>query len=184
MNRGSGFRHNWWQRLLWGLLLWSLAAFVARADKVEAKRKNGGELSFTLNEEGKLISLQVTLEETPAPVRNTLQSRLERARLEGVYRTFEDGEVSYYVEMTRGGKLRSFSVAADGKLESAQVFLSEMSAGAQKTVREKVGEGTLVRIDEVFEKTNGVFPFEVEARKNGKPFNFSVGPRGRFLGMD
>jgi hypothetical protein len=30
----------------------------------------------------------------------------------------------------------------------------------------------------------GVFPFEVEGRKDGKPFDFSVGPKGRFLGMD
>jgi uncharacterized membrane protein YkoI len=152
--------------------------------EIEATRKNGAELSFTISEEGKLISLQVTLEETPASVRNTIQSRLDQARLEGVYRIFEDGEISYYVEISRGAKLRSFSVAADGKLESAQVFLSETSAAAQKTIRERIGEGTLVRIDEVFEKRNGVFPFEVEARKNGKPFNFSVGPRGRFLGMD
>jgi hypothetical protein len=27
-------------------------------------------------------------------------------------------------------------------------------------------------------------PYEVEGRKDGKTFDFSVGPRGRFLGMD
>jgi hypothetical protein len=34
------------------------------------------------------------------------------------------------------------------------------------------------------EKKAGVLPYEVTGRKDGKPFNFSVGPRGRFLGMD
>jgi len=39
-------------------------------------------------------------------------------------------------------------------------------------------------VDKSFEKRNNDFPFEVEGRKDGKPFDFFVAPRGRFLGMD
>jgi hypothetical protein len=39
-------------------------------------------------------------------------------------------------------------------------------------------------VDKSFDARRGVLPYEIEARKDGKPFNFSVGPKGRFLGMD
>ncbi len=29
-----------------------------------------------------------------------------------------------------------------------------------------------------------VLPYEVQGRKDGKPFDFSVGPGGKFLGRD
>ncbi len=152
--------------------------------EVEATRKDGSEASFAVSEEGKLVSLQVSLAEVPAAVRTVIQSRLGHAKLEGIYRTFEDGDISYYIEETREGKLRGFSVATDGTLESVQFFLSETPATVQKTIRERLAGATLVRIDQTFEKRMGVFPFEVEGRKNGKPLNFSVGPHGRFLGLD
>ena len=44
--------------------------------------------------------------------------------------------------------------------------------------------GTVLRVDKSFVKERGVDPFEVEGRKDGKPFDFSVGPRGKFLGMN
>jgi len=94
------------------------------------------------------------------------------------------GETSYYVEVRRDRKLRDFSVAENGKLQSVQVFLSETPAEVQSTIKEKVGGGKVLRVDKSFEPRRGVIPYEVEARKDGKAFNFSVGPRGRFLGMD
>ena len=45
-------------------------------------------------------------------------------------------------------------------------------------------DGRILRIDKSFEPRQGVLPCEIEAHKEGKPFNFSVGPKGRFLGMD
>jgi hypothetical protein len=54
----------------------------------------------------------------------------------------------------------------------------------QSAIKEKVGGGKVLRVDKSFEARRGVLPYEIEARKDGKAFNFSVGPRGRFLGMD
>jgi hypothetical protein len=54
----------------------------------------------------------------------------------------------------------------------------------QKTIREKIGTGKILRIDKSFERRSKTLPYEVEGMKNGKPFNFSVGAAGKFLGMD
>jgi len=54
----------------------------------------------------------------------------------------------------------------------------------RKTIKEQIGDGTRLRIDRSFAEAKGVMPYEVQGRKNGKPFDFSIGPRGRFLGMD
>jgi hypothetical protein len=151
---------------------------------VDMKRKDGVERSFSVTLEGKLQAMQVALEEPPAAVRKTIEASLGTAKLEDIYHIFEEGETSYYVEVRRDGKLRDFSVAENGRLQSVQVFLAETPAEVQATINEKIGTGKLLRVDKSFDARRGVLPYEVEARKDGKPFNFSVGPKGRFLGMD
>ena len=151
---------------------------------VDMKRKDGTERSFSVALDGKLQAMQVALEETPAAVRRTIEASLGNAKLEDIYHIFEKGETSYYVEVRRDGKLRDFSVGENGKLQSVQVFLSEIPAEVQSAINEKIGNGKLLRVDKSFEPSHGVLPYEIEARKDGRPFNFSVGPKGRFLGMD
>ena len=152
--------------------------------EVDMTRTNGTEGSFTVGLDGKLLSVEFRLEETPAPVRKTIEATLAGGKFEGIYHLFEDSGSSYYVELRRGGKVRDFSVAESGKLANVQVMLSELPAPVQKTITEKIDGGRIVRIDKTFELRGGVLPYEVEGQKDGKPFNFSVGPRGRFLGMD
>jgi hypothetical protein len=64
------------------------------------------------------------------------------------------------------------------------VELSNAPEAVQATIHDKIGGGKFMRLDKSFEAGNGALTYEIEARKDGKPFNFSVGPGGRFLGMD
>jgi len=75
-------------------------------------------------------------------------------------------------------------VELDGSLSSEQVSLDQVPAPAQRTIKNQIGDGKILRIDKSFVKEKGVLPYEVQGRKDGKPFDFSVGPRGRFLGMN
>ena len=152
--------------------------------EVDFTTKADAERSFTVGADGRLQRVQVTLAEVSAAVRKTIEAQAGESKPGDIFKTFEDGDIFYDVEMTRAGKDRDFSVAANGRLASQEVFLSELPAPARKTVKEKIGDGKILRIDEVFEKREGVFPFEVAGRKDGQPFNFSVGPKGRFLGLD
>ena len=152
--------------------------------EIEYTRKDGTDRYFSVKEDGKLLTVQVALAEVPPVVRKTIEANLGKGKLGNIYRTTENGEVSFDAEVNLEEKQREMSVAENGKLESLQVFLAETPEPVQKTIREKLGSGKLIRIDHSFVPDRGVLPYEVEARKDGKPFNFSVGPNGRFLGMD
>ncbi len=148
--------------------------------EVDTTTKDGADRAFAVAADGNLVSMQVTLEELPAAVRKTIQEHAANGTLGDIYRMFEGSEISYTVEMTRNGKDREFSVTADGKLESVRVFPAELPALGQKTLRETIGTGKLVRID----KTVDDSMFHIESRKDGKPFDFKIGPGGRFRGME
>jgi N-methylhydantoinase A/oxoprolinase/acetone carboxylase beta subunit len=146
--------------------------------------KDGQERAFTVEENGTISSLEVALAETPTAVQKTVTAQVGAGKLDSIARIFDE-TTTYDVEMTAAdGKEREFSVGADGRLLSIRVTLEETNADVQKTIKEQIGTGRLLRIDKSFVKKNKVEPYEVEALKNGKPFYFSVGPKGRFLGVD
>jgi hypothetical protein len=152
--------------------------------EVNVTATNGTERTFTVGLDGKLENEKTELEDMPDGVRKTIQTNIGSGKLEDVYHMFEEDGNSYYAEYMRDGKERDLSVGEDGKLQSMEVFISEIPPSAQKTITDKIGDGEIVRIDKSFEPRNGVLPYEIEGKKDGKPFNFSIGPRGRFLGMD
>jgi hypothetical protein len=85
---------------------------------------------------------------------------------------------------TADGREREFTVGSGGKLLSIEISLEEATPEAQKTIREYIGAAKILRVVKSFEFKKKVLPYEVEAMKDGKPYDFSVGPHGRFLGMD
>jgi uncharacterized membrane protein YkoI len=147
---------------------------------VDSTTKGGDDRSFAVAADGKLLNAQVTLEEVPAAVRKGILDHAGAGKLGDIYWELEDGQVSYDVEMTKDGKDRDFSVGADGKLESEQVFPGELPPLGQRTLKERIGNGKLIRID----KTMDDGMFHAESRKEGKEFDFKIGPGGRFRGLE
>jgi uncharacterized membrane protein YkoI len=82
--------------------------------------KDEREISFSVNEEGRLLTLEVALAETPAKVRAAIQQQAAGAVLKRIERNTEDedGEVDYDVEAVKDGRKISFSVDAGGNLEN------------------------------------------------------------------
>ena len=68
-------------------------------------------------------------------------------------------------------------MTCDGALASIQVFLPEMSAAVQKTIRETLGAAKLVEITKTME--DGETSYDVETTKDGQKREFSVGANGR-----
>jgi len=147
--------------------------------------KDGRKKSFTVDEGGTLLSAEITLAETPAAVQKTVRAQVSDGKLKGIDEMFDDDGVTYDAEVTsKDGHDRAFTVGPDGRLLSEEVTLDAVSPAARKTIKEEIGDGKILRIDKALvEKQQGVLPYEVQGRKDGKPFDFSVGPRGKFLGM-
>jgi hypothetical protein len=152
---------------------------------IEGPGRNGKEVDFTLDEDGTLSSRQVALTDTPDSVQKTIAAQLNDGKVETIDENLDDDGTNFDVTFTApDGAKTSFNAAADGTLLSKEVSLDEVPAGARATIENHIGNGTILRVDKSFVKKNNVLPFEVEGRKDGKPFDFSVAPRGRFLGMD
>jgi len=151
---------------------------------VEWNTKEGATRSCSVLESGKLASVQVSLEETPPAVKAAIVTEVGKGQLKEVLKSTEDNAVLYDVTVNRDGKDREFSVTEAGKLDSRQVFLGELSPAVQSAIQRTVGQGKLLRIDQVFEMKKGGFPYEVESIVDGKPYDFSIGHKGAFLGVD
>jgi uncharacterized membrane protein YkoI len=209
---------------------------------------SGTERSFTVADDGTLLSEQVALADTPPAVQQIINAHLNGWQLDGIDRNTDDGQITYDVEVTNATRDKTFTLAEDGTLMSTEVTLDEVPVvpratilrvvatghvtsidenvdpagdtfdvlaeapdgstksftvgiyGAERseqvtlaqtppkaaaTIRLTVGAGRILRIDHsLVEKKLGVFPYQVMAWKDGKPLNFSVGPGGRFLGVD
>jgi len=103
-------------------------------------------------------------------------------KLTGIDETFSGAAASYDATMvTSGGQMRDFSLSLTGKLISHQVFADEVPPPVQDTITRVTAGGTVTRIDLYF----GAFPhYEIQGRKDGAPFDFKVGPKGKFRGME
>lgn len=153
--------------------------------EVKGTGGDGKDKNFTVADDGTVLSREVALGDTPDAVQKTIATELSGGKVASIDENLDDEGTNFDVTVTSvSGADTSFNVTADGMLASRHIALGEVPRPVQRTIHEQLGDGTLLRVDKSFLKRMGVLPFEIEARKNGKPFDFAVGPRGRFLGMD
>jgi len=152
---------------------------------VELTAKDGRERDFTIADDGTFLSRKMALGETPDVVQKAIKAQMNDGKLGDIDENFGEAETNYDVEMTaKDGREKAFTLAADGSLSSVRVTLAEIPPPARRTVKNQIGDGEILRIDKSYVKEKGVSPYKVQGSKNGGAFDFSVGPRGRFLGMD
>ena len=154
------------------------------AYEVEITTKDGRESSFSVSESGVLLEVELDLSGAPAEVQKTVSAQIGNGTLSSLTKMIDEGAVTYEAEFIKDGKDGAITIANDGKLLRVQILLEEASPEAQKTIKEKVGNGRIVSVYKSFVKRDKVLPYEVESVKDGKAFDFSVGPKGRFLGMN
>ena len=151
--------------------------------EVEITTKDGRDSQFTLNEAGALLEIEIALSEAPAPVQKTVAEQMGNGTLTTLTKIINQ-TVTYEAVFTKDGKEGGVNVAATGALLSVQITLEQVPPAALKSIQEKVGNGKILSVWQSYEKREKVLPFKVESVKDGKSFNFSVGPKGRFLGLD
>ncbi len=144
--------------------------------------KNGRSSGMSIAEDGRLLSKQVTFDETPPAVQRKITEHIGKATLIGIGKMLEKGDDRYEVGLSLEGKERSLTINSKGWLVGKEVFLEETPAPVQKTIRDQVGKGELLGIDETPEEDD--IAFEVEANVNGKTRNFTVGRDGAMLNSE
>lgn len=117
------------------------------------------------------------LERQPVAVQKTIRAQLGNGRLRSVDAEEEDGEVTYDVEMVRDGRTRSISVAADGRLLDAEVFLEELPAVVREAIKKKAGTSTLGEIDKSVSDDGA--SYDVEIIGGGKTRTLTIDQEGK-----
>jgi Tfp pilus assembly protein PilV len=162
----------------------SLDEFPATYDIQLAR--GGQEKGITIASDGTLVSMEIPVTSATAPAQATINRIAGAGRVTSIEQNIDPDGVTFDVEaVSPGGGLLSFSVGPGGEEQSEEVSLAGVPGPARATITQTLGQGRIIRIDRsLVEKTGKVLPYEVTAQKDGKPFDFSVGPKGKFLGMD
>ena len=123
-----------------------------------------------------------TLADLPAPAQKALAAQLQGGNVESVEKSDDHGHVSYDVEISKGGDTRSYTVSADGALESAEVTLAETPAPVQKAIAAQIGSASLDEIQRSGEA--GEVTYDVDwTNAAGEPQSFAVNETGAIVSV-
>jgi hypothetical protein len=104
----------------------------------------GESRNMTVALDGKLLDIQVFLDETPLPVRTAIRTLSQGGELGDIAKNIGDyDDFTYEVEFSRDGATRTFTVDDNGVLLEMQVFLKETPPSVQQTINARVGADIL-----------------------------------------
>jgi hypothetical protein len=140
----------------------------------------GRSRNMTVGLDGKLLDIQVFLDDIPFAARAAIKSLSQGGRLGDITKNIDlYGGFSYEVELTRDGINRAFAVDDDGALLFAQVPLQETPPAVQKTISAKTAGSTLDEIRKTMDLDQ--VSFEVAITKAGRRRSFSVSTNGELI---
>lgn len=137
-------------------------------------RKGGRPRSFSVNDTGDLLDMEVFIGETPIPVREAIKKRQASGELDGITKVFEEGNVSYEADITRDGKTRTFTFDEKGELTEMEIFLTEAPMPVQQAVQRVQGVRKLGDITEVFEDGETNYEVEINPDEKGPVMTFNA----------
>jgi uncharacterized membrane protein YkoI len=143
--------------------------------------KNAKKYDVTLSEDGVLHSLGIDLADAPEPVRKAVAAQIDAGKVTSISKNFEDDEISYYVEGTRGAKKRSINLSPDGAISNETVELADTPPAVQKAIKEQAAGARLSDIDRIVEDDDVMF--DVKVIRAGKKQGFTVGEDGTLLAV-
>jgi uncharacterized membrane protein YkoI len=145
---------------------------------------DGKTRSFTLDEKGELMEEEVFLSELPEAVQAAIRKETAGKPMDEITRNFDDGEISYDVDIVANQKTRTFTFDANGAMVSSQedVALAEVPEAAQKQIQSFAATGKVLTIQKVTE-TNTV-SYDVDIRQVGKVKSYSITADGKVADSD
>lgn len=142
-------------------------------------RKNGRLRNITFDEGGALLEQEVFAGETPPPVQAAIKKLTGSAEIEEIDKQFEDGTVSYQVDLTNDDHERTFTLDEGGKLLELQVFPAEIPPVVYAAMKKATGCQSIGDIIKNFE--DGEITYDAEFNSAGKSRTVSFDPSGAIV---
>jgi hypothetical protein len=128
--------------------------------------------------------MEITRGELPATVKAAIDARLDRGRLAGIDKTFDDGETAYIATIvSKDGRQRDFTFSEDGTLASMEVTPGELPATVKATIDAHVGQGHVGGIDKTFENGGTGYAATIVS-KDGQQRDLTVSDQGKVLSRE
>jgi uncharacterized membrane protein YkoI len=120
----------------------------------------------------------VPLAEAPAAVRKTIQERLAKAKITGVDRDKDNGQVVFTIEFTTAGQSREMTLNEEGRILSAQVFLKDLPPALQIAIQRVATADGIERIEKVLDENPEYYSVDWKT-KDGQAHAFDLWENGK-----
>jgi hypothetical protein len=137
--------------------------------------------SLEAAESGQHWSLEIDLEQSPAPVQQTVRKLWASLEITAAHRSGEKADVVYEFEAEQENREHRLTIGLDGRLlgREDEVTLSLAPVPVQSEVKARIGAGELIRISRTTEDDQ--VSYDIEALKDGTPLEFSLDAAGKAL---
>ncbi len=146
--------------------------------------RDGKTRDFTVDGKGQLVEMQMFLEELPAALQDAIKKASASGTMGDIYKTIDEGDVSFDVDVQSSGKTRTLSFDASGQFlsEEEDIALSQTPAAVQKSLGGQMAGAKLASLSKVTE--DGKITYEAELLKAGKSQYVVVAPDGKVIPPD
>jgi uncharacterized membrane protein YkoI len=145
----------------------------------EVEMIRGGKTGTTVfSKEGRLIDMQVFLDETPPAVQAAIQKEAAGGKCGEISKSVEDRKVSYELTINKAGKSISLTLDSKGGILSREepVTIAETPAEVQQTITARLQGAKLLKLTKVTEESDTTYVLELS--KAGQRESVSIEPDG------
>lgn len=141
--------------------------------------RDGKTRTYTFDNKGELIELELSLIEAPAPVQQAIQRVTGVHKLGDITELFEDGETNFEVEINPDEKGPVMTFDSKGEVLSVEeaVLQSKLTPAAQKTLTDLLKSDRLVSLTKTTE--DGEVSYNADIRRADKWEAVTIGADGK-----
>ena len=131
--------------------------------EIETKTPDGS-LGLTVAQDGTLMSDETVFTAVPASVQTAITTAVGKGKLNGIAKTFEDGEITYVAGITSNGYEREFTFGENGTLLKSDIEMTDLAPVVQAAMKAAVGQASIGKIEKSY--NDGVVTYVAEISAN------------------
>lgn len=143
--------------------------------------RNGDTRHFTVGPTGKLVDEEVSLTELPEALQSAINKQAGGDKVSDINRCFDDGEISYDVDIDRGTGGCTFNFDSDGQLFSTDedISLTDAPSAVREQINSLAAGGKCLGVSKITE--DGEISYDVEIGGGGVDKVISVDSDGKVI---
>ncbi len=144
-----------------------------------AMEKNGAVRTFTVDEDGDLLDIQLPLGETPPPVQKTIQEQAQGSSLDQITKIIAGDEITYQVDLTTNDQARTFYVTAKGDLLGMEIAITDAPMAVQQALQAQIGTADLEKV--IKNVDEGKVSYQADMSVDGRPRTVIMDEEGKLI---